>query len=67
MSYKTFQFSQGAVEQVSRDIKSGASDEFVKQYFKDDPEMLDFVTEQQAKRQAMQSDSSTVSQEAAQA
>lgn len=52
MSYKTFQFSQGTIERTLADMQSGASDEFVKQYFSDDPEMLAFVSEQQAKRQA---------------
>ena len=64
MSYKTFQFSQSAVSQVLADMQSGASDDFVRQYFSDDPEMLAFVTEQQEKRQAMRADSQTEKQEA---
>ena len=52
--YKTFQFSQGTIERTLADMQSGASDDFVKQYFSDDPEMVAFVTEQQAKRQASQ-------------
>ncbi len=45
-----FNISQSAIEKVIRDMQTGASDEYERQYFADDPEMLVFVTEQQEKR-----------------
>jgi hypothetical protein len=51
-----FKVSQGTIERVINDLRSGASDEFEREYFKDDPEMLAFVTEQQAKRQTVRTD-----------
>lgn len=45
-----FTVSQAAIERVIRDMQTGATDEYEKQYFADDPEMLAFVTEQQQNR-----------------
>lgn len=44
--YKQFQFSQTAIEQTLRDLRSGASNDFVEQFFADDPEMLAWIHQQ---------------------
>ncbi len=41
-----FTFSRTTVEQTLRDLRSGASNDFVEQFFADDPEMLAWVQQQ---------------------
>ncbi len=40
MSYKQFPFTQASIDRTIQDLRSGASDDFVRSYFADDPEML---------------------------